>query len=86
MKQKPKALAEAEHGKELGGAKPEGEQQTIEHNETIRESIGEGETEDMESFMRTLARAAEEKLTLKPPRVGKETATQNWKDWSHVGK
>ena len=71
IKQKLKALAEAEHGKELRGAKSEGEQQTIEYNEIIRESIREGKTEDMESSMRTLARAAEEKLTLKPPRVRK---------------
>ena len=71
IKQKLKALAEAEHGKELRGAKSESEQQTIEYNETIKESIREGKTEDMESFMGTLARAAEEKLTLKPPRVRK---------------
>ena len=72
MKQKLKALAEAEHGKELRGAKSEGEQQTIEYNVIIRESIREDKAEDMESFMRTLARAAEEKLTLKPPRVRKK--------------
>ena len=71
IKQKLKALVEAEHGKELRAAKSENEQQTIEHNETIRESIREGKAEDMESFMRTFARAAEEKLTLKPPRVKK---------------
>ena len=71
IKQKLKALAEAEHGKELRGAKPEGERQTMEYNEMVRESIREGKAEDMESFMRTLARAAEEKLTLKPPRVKK---------------
>ena len=71
MKQKLKALAEAEHGKELRGARSESERQTIEHSETIGESFREGKAEDMESFMRTLARAAEEKLTLKPPRVRK---------------
>ena len=66
IKQKLKALAKAEHGKELRGAKSESEQQTIEYNEIIRGSIREGKTEDMESFMGTLARAAEEKLTLTP--------------------
>ena len=71
MKQKLKALAEAEHGKELRGAKSEGEQQTVYYNEIIRERIREGKAEDMESFTRTSARAAEEKLTLKPPRVRK---------------
>ena len=71
IKQKLKALAKAEHGKELRGAKSEGEQQTREYNDIIRDSIREGKAEDMESFMRTLARAAEEKLTLKPPRVRK---------------
>ena len=71
MKQKLKALTEAENGKEFRGAMSEGEQQTMEYNEIIRESIREGKTEDMESFMRTLARAAEEQLTLKPPRVKK---------------
>lgn len=38
----------------------------------IRECMREGKAEDMESFMGTLARAAEEKLTLKPPRVKKK--------------
>ena len=73
MKQKLKALAKAEHGKELREAKSEGEQQTREYkyNDIVRDSIREGTAEDMESFMRTLARAAEEKLTLKPPRVRK---------------
>ena len=71
FKQKLEALAEAGHGKELRGAKSEGEQQTIEYNEIIRESIREGKAEDMEGSIRTLARAAEEKLTLKPPRVRK---------------
>ena len=71
MKQKLKAPAKAEHGKELRGAKSEVEQQTREYNEIIRDSIREGKAKDMESFMRTLARAAEEKLTLKPPRVRK---------------
>ena len=33
IKQKLKALTRAEHGKELRGAKSEGEQQTIEYNE-----------------------------------------------------
>ena len=63
IKQQLKALAEAEHGKELRGAKSENEQQTIKYNEIIRESIRGGKAEDMESFMKTLARAAEEKLT-----------------------
>ena len=54
IKQKLKALAKAEHGKELRGAKSEGEQQTREYNEIIRDSIREGKAEDMESFMRTL--------------------------------
>ena len=71
IKQKLNALAEAEHGKELRGAKSEGEPKTIQHNEIIRESIKEGKAEDMESFMGTLARAAEGKFTLKPPRVKK---------------
>ena len=71
INQKLKALAEAEHGKEFSGAKSENEQQTIPYDEMIRESIMEGKTEDMESIMRTLAKAAEETLTLKPPRVRK---------------
>ena len=71
VKQELKALAEAAHGKELRGAKSESERQAIEYNEVIRESIREGETEDMGSFMRTLAKAAEENLTFKPPGVRK---------------
>ena len=71
INQKLKALVEAEHGKEFSGAKSENEQQTIPYDEMIRESIMEGKTEDMESIMRTLAKAAEETLTLKPPRVRK---------------
>ena len=55
-----KALVEAEHGKELRGAKSESEQQTVEYNEIIKEHIREGESEDMASFMETLAKAAEE--------------------------
>ena len=38
---------------------------------SLEKSIREGKIEDMESFMRTLARAAEERLTLKPPRIRK---------------
>ena len=64
-----KALVETEHGKELRGAKSESEQQTTEYNGIIKESIREGKSEDMAGFMETLAKAAEEKLTLRPPRV-----------------
>ena len=35
------------------------------------DSIREGKAEDMDGFMRILAMAAEEKLTLKPPRIRK---------------
>ena len=52
IKQQLKALAKAEHGKELRGAKSEGEQQTIEYNEIIRDTIREGKAEHMEGFMR----------------------------------
>ena len=69
--QKLKASAEAEHGKELRGAKSENEQQTTEHNEIVRENIRENKSEDMDSIMETLAKAAEEKLTLKPLRIKK---------------
>ena len=72
LKQKLKALAKAEHGKELRGAKSEGEQQTLEYNKIIMDNIREGKAEDMEGFMRTLATAAEEKLTLRPPRIKKK--------------
>ena len=37
----------------------------------MRDSIRENKAEDMEGFMRVLAMAAEEKLTLKPPRIKK---------------
>ena len=37
----------------------------------VVQGILHGEAEDMESFMRTLAAAAEEKLTLKPKRERK---------------
>ena len=72
IKQKLKALAKAEHGKELRGAKSEGEQQTLEYNKIIMDNRREGKAEDMEGFMRTLATAAEEKLTLRPPRIKKK--------------
>ena len=72
LSQKLKALVEAEHGKELRGAKSESEQQTIEYNEIIKENIREGKSEDMAGFMEALANAAEEKLTLKPPRIKKK--------------
>ena len=36
-----KALAKTEHGKELRGAKSEGEQQTIEYNEIIMHNMRE---------------------------------------------
>ena len=32
----------------------------------------------MAGFMEALARGAEDKLTLKPPRIKKEIATQSW--------
>ena len=67
IKQKLKALAKAEHGKELRGAKSEGEQQTRDYNGIIRDSIREGKAEDVESFMRTLARAAEKETYTKTP-------------------
>ena len=51
IKQKLKALAKAEHGKELRGAKSEGEQQTIEYNEIVRDSTREGRAENMEGSM-----------------------------------
>ena len=35
------------------------------------DNIREGKAEDMEGFTRILAMAAEEKLTLKPPRIKK---------------
>ena len=41
IKQKLKALAKTEHGKELRGAKSEGEQQTIEYNEIIMHNMRE---------------------------------------------
>ena len=71
ISQKLKALGKAEHGKELRGAKSESEQQRTECNDIIRESIREGRSEDMTGFIEALARAAEEKLTLRPPRVKK---------------
>ena len=71
MKQELNALAKAEHGEELRGAKSEEEQQTREYNDIIRDSIRKGNAADMESFMRTLARAAENKLSLKPPKLRK---------------
>ena len=64
-----KAFVEAEHGKELWGATSESEQQRASYNEITKESIRGGKTEDMDGFMETLARAAEEKLTLRPPRI-----------------
>ena len=39
VNQQLKALVEAEHGKELRGAKSESERQTIEYNEIIKESF-----------------------------------------------
>ena len=45
------------------GQSPRANNRQIEYNEIIRENIREGKIEDMESSMRTLARAAEEKLT-----------------------
>ena len=36
------ALVEAEHGKELRGAKSESEQQTTEYNDIIKNNIREG--------------------------------------------
>ena len=66
-----KAPVEAEHGKEPRGAKSENEQQTTEYNDIIEERIREGKSEDMTGFMEALARATEEKLTLRPPRVKK---------------
>ena len=72
IKQKLKAFAKAEHGKELRGAKSEGEQHTTEHNDLIRDNIRDGKAENMEGLMKVLAMAAEEKLTLKPPRMKKK--------------
>ena len=71
MKQKLKALARAEHGKELRGAKSEGEQQTIRRIQRDNHGKHEGKAEDMEGFLRILAMAAEEKLTLKSPSIKK---------------
>ena len=66
-----KALVEAEYGKELRGAKSESERQTTEYNDIVKENIREAKSEDMTGFMEALARAAEEKMILRPPRVKK---------------
>ena len=55
----------------MRGAKSESERQTTEYNNIVGEGIREGKSGDMAGFMEVCAKAAEEKLTLKPPRVKK---------------
>ena len=72
MKQKLKALAEAEHGKELRGAKSEGEQQTIEYNEIIMDNIREGKAENNGGLHENLSNGCRGEANVKTPRDKEE--------------
>ena len=74
ISQKLNALFEAEHGKELRGAKSESEQQTIEYNEVINEIIRKGRSEDRGKTNTQATKSKEEGL---PPRTGKDSRMQN---------
>ena len=60
----------------MRGAKSESEQQTTEYKDVVSESIREGKGDDVMGFMESLAKAAEEKLTLKPPMAKKRDCRQ----------
>ena len=71
VRQKLKAIRRENTEVTLNGARAETEEQEEEYDGMVVQGMIHGEAEHMEGFMKTLAAAAEERLTLKPKRERK---------------